>query len=38
MDLSGLDEPGVTTRVIVGAQCFEAPLTCAPKGSQLVCR
>jgi hypothetical protein len=38
MDLTGLDEPSVTTRVIVGAQCFEATLTCGPKGAQLVCK
>ena len=38
MDLSGLDEPGVTTRVIVGEQCFEASLQCLPKGTQLVCK
>jgi glucose/arabinose dehydrogenase len=38
MDLSGLDQHGVTTRVIVGEQCFEAPLTCGPKGAKLVCR
>jgi hypothetical protein len=38
MDLSGLDEATVTTRVIVGEQCFEADLTCGPKGSKLVCK
>ena len=38
MDLSGLDESSVTTRVIVGQQCFEAALTCGAKGSKLVCK
>jgi glucose/arabinose dehydrogenase len=38
MDLSGLDEPRVSARVVVGAQCFEAALGCAPKGARLVCR
>ena len=38
MDLSALDEAAVTTRVIVGEQCFEAAVSCAPKGAQLVCK
>jgi len=38
MDLSGLDDSSVTTRVIVGQQCFEAALTCGAKGSKLVCK
>ncbi|HWP65543.1 MAG TPA: PQQ-dependent sugar dehydrogenase [Candidatus Limnocylindria bacterium] len=38
MDLSGLDEPSVTARVVVGQQCFEASVGCVPKGARLVCK